>query len=318
MSTPTPRFDTAQLGPLRSVIARLPALQACIGNIVQFRLVVDANFVIQELIHRIRRPDHGPSAFEELIKATVIDVYAPRWLDMEMVTAIPKAAKRSKVSEAELHSKWMQFRTLLKWDETLCEPGPPSGSVCDPKDLPYVLLEQKLNADGILTKDAHIARLGGHPLTLDFVFTTRNYARSAVTNVSIRVMGVVVPTVAVMAVVELLRRIAHGFGALPNPAKALLVVVGAIALLYPTSRKWIMNRCVDTYKLMQPPMDELMQIAGTLAATSAVAEAQASLHLQEATRVIRLKRSVVVASPRVRRRRARRSSRSTSPVAEST
>src|SRR5437879_3132155 len=90
-TTSTLRFDTGQLGPLRQVIARIPALQELTRDIVTFRLVVDANFVIQELIHRIRCPHHGLSAFEELVKATVIDVYAPRWLDTEMVTAIPKA-----------------------------------------------------------------------------------------------------------------------------------------------------------------------------------------------------------------------------------
>lgn len=300
----TLRFDTGQLGVLRQVIARIPALQASIADIATFRLVVDANFVIQELIHRIRCPHHGASAFEELVKATVIDVFAPRWLDTEVTTsAIPKAAKRSKVSELDLRAKWAEFRTLLKWDDSLHEPSVASSTCCDPDDLPYVLLEQKLNADGILSKDRDIARMGGHPLTLDFVLSTRKYARSAVTTASIRVMGVVLPALALLALMDLLRSMVRIFGALPDAVKVLVIVGGAIALLHPGSRKWLADRCADAWITMEPALNGLTQLITTLAATGTAAETQAFIHLQEATRVIRPKRGFIVATPRVRHRR---------------
>jgi hypothetical protein len=97
-------FDTAQIAALRGVVARFSELRAAIGDIVQFRVIVDANFVIQTLIHRVRFPARGATAtaIEELVRATVLDVVAPRWLESELVSAIPKASKRSKVSEAEL------------------------------------------------------------------------------------------------------------------------------------------------------------------------------------------------------------------------
>jgi predicted nucleic acid-binding protein len=317
VDTSTLRFDTGQIGPLRKLLEQVPSLRASMGDFVRFRLVVDANFVIQELIHRIRAPHHGASAFEELVKATVIDVFAPRWLETEMVSsAIPKAAKRRKVSEIELLARWLEFRALLKWDESLREPGTPS-SGCDPKDLPYVLLQQKLNADGILSKDAHIARMGGHPLTLDFVFSTRNYARSAVTTVTIRVMGTVLGTVAIMALVDLLRSITRAFATLPNPIKALLLIGGAIALLHPASRRWLADRCADACTMIEPAARGVMECVTALAATSAAAESRASAHLVEATRAVRPKRNSIGVAPRARRRRSRArvpSATSTSPI----
>jgi predicted nucleic acid-binding protein len=300
------RFDTAQIGPLREIVAQIPALRALIGDILRLRLVVDANFVIGELIHRVRHPDRGASAFEELVKATVIDVFAPRWLETEMTTStIPKAAKRSKVSETELRARWAEFRGLLKWDNSLRVPGVASSECCDPKDLPYILLQHKVNADGILTKDPHIARMGGHALTLDFVFSARGYARSAVTTVSIRVMGVVLPGVALMLLAELLRSVARLFGSLRDPVKALILVGGVVAFLHPNSRRWIADRCCDAYAMIAPAQQAFLEIVASLAAIGSAAEVQASRQLQEVTKAIR-PRYAVAGSPSARRRRRTR------------
>jgi len=82
MSRQLPRFDTAQIGPLRELLKKLSTLKVLIANIVLFRVVVDANYVVQSLIYRVHHRDRGATALEEMVKATVIDVFAPRWLDM--------------------------------------------------------------------------------------------------------------------------------------------------------------------------------------------------------------------------------------------
>jgi predicted nucleic acid-binding protein len=306
MITPTSRFDTAQIGPMRKFVAQIPALQASIGNIAQLRLIVDANFVVGELIYRVRHPHRGATALEELVKSTVIEAFAPRWLDTEMTTStIPKAAKRSKVSEFELRARWAEFRMLLKWDDSLREPGTTSNTCCDPKDLPYIRLQQKVNADGILSKDAHIARMGGHPLTLDFVLTARGYARSAVTTMSIRVMGVVLPCAALMTVAEAVRSLARVFVRFPEPIKAMIILGGTIAVLHPGGRKWISERCADACLVIAPAWQAVLQLASDLSATSAAAEAQALHQLHEINKAIRPRRSTLASVPAKRRRRAR-------------
>jgi hypothetical protein len=101
-----------------------------------------------------------------------------------MVSAIPQATAKCNVPAATLWERWNEYSALLVWDETLREPGSASSDCCDPKDLPYVLLERKIGANGTLTKDPHIAKLGGHPLTLDFVLSARGYARTVVVAVN--------------------------------------------------------------------------------------------------------------------------------------
>jgi hypothetical protein len=85
--SPSVRFDTSQIGRLREILERFSTLKQIVGDFVRFRVVIDANFVIQELIQRVRFPERC-TALEELILATVIDAYAPRWLDEEMVSAV--------------------------------------------------------------------------------------------------------------------------------------------------------------------------------------------------------------------------------------
>lgn len=288
MDTSTIRFDTAHLGILRQLAARIPFLQASIGDVVKLRLVVDANFVIAELIYRSRYPNRGATAFEELVRATVIDVFAPRWLDTEMTTsAIPKAARRSKVSERDLRARWSDFRALLKWDESLRRPGVASSTCCDPKDLPYVRLQNKLDADGILTRDADINRMGGHPLTLDFVLSTRAYARSAVTTISIRALGFVLPSLSLIAGAKLLKQLGYGFARLPEPIRAFIIICGITALIHPVSRKWLADRCSDALIAVAPALQALPELVARLAAINATAEVEASNRRQEVLSAIR-------------------------------
>jgi hypothetical protein len=303
MSQQLPRFDTAQIGPLRELLKKLSTLKALIAEIVLFRVVVDANYVVQSLIYRVRHPDRGATALEEMVKATVIDVFAPRWLDIEMASAIRQAAAKTQLSEAELWARWLEFRPILKWDDSLREPAPESSECRDPKDHPYVILEKRLEADGILSKDPHIAQMGGHPLTLDFILSARSYARAVVTTVSIRVLGTVLPAVVAMALVDLLRRMGRAFGALPDAVKALLLLGGAVALLHPGSRRWIADRFADACTAMGPAWQGFTQLITMLAATSSEAQYQATVYLQAAASATRRKRSRSLVRPR--RTRAR-------------
>src|ERR1700724_3773808 len=102
MGNTPPRFDTAQLGPLREVVKKLFTMNIPICDIIQVRIVVDANSVIADLIWKVRYPERGLTALEELIKATVIIAHAPLWLEIEMASAIPQDAVKCKLPAAEL------------------------------------------------------------------------------------------------------------------------------------------------------------------------------------------------------------------------
>jgi hypothetical protein len=237
------RFDTRQLKPLRSILSRFAASNLQLANLFQLEIVVDANAIIGDLIYKVRHPERGATALEELIAATVVVAHAPRWLDTDMASAIPKVAARRKVSEKLLWERWLEYRSLLVWDETLVNPAATCGNCCDPKDVPYVQLYRKRNAMGVLSNDAHIGQLGGHALPHEFVRRARDYARAVTPVISIRVAGVVVPVLTAAVLVESLRGLIRLWLRIPDQAKALIVFGAIIALLHPNSRKWLADVC---------------------------------------------------------------------------
>jgi hypothetical protein len=107
------RFDTRQLKSLRSVLARLAASNVRLADLFQLDIVVDANAIIGDLIYKVRYPERGSTALEELITATVVVAHAPRWLDADMTSALPKVAAKRKVSDLLLWEEWVKYRSLL-------------------------------------------------------------------------------------------------------------------------------------------------------------------------------------------------------------
>lgn len=252
---PEIKFDTTHIGFLREVLDKNSSLRDAIGPIVQFRIVVDANFVIQDLTQHVRYPERGATALEELVKATVVEVFAPRWLDSEMASAIPQVAAKRKLPEEELWAHWMEYRTLLKWDETYLTASGDGESVVDPKDMPYVQLEKAIGAHGILSQDRHIEKMGGNRLTLDFVLSTRSYARATVVTLGLRVCGLMLGVVALKALMKLLQVFGRVIGKLPDSARAILLVSIIAALAHPGARKWIYERFTTLAATVKPVLD---------------------------------------------------------------
>lgn len=310
MSTLAIRFDTVHLGMMRSVLARLASKNVRLCEIVQFHVVVDANCAIADLVYRTRHPERGATALEELIRATVLVAHAPRWLDTEMASAIPQAAARCGVSGPLLWKQWAEFRSLIVWHEGLRGPGGGQEGCCDPKDAPYIELEGKLGASGILTKDPDVAKMGGHSLSHEFVLSTRAYARAIVPVVCLRLCGLVIPTVASAALVELARAAASTMRRIPDPAKFLLIVSALGALANPGVRKRLGELCAslcDVLAAAGPVVREALTVLVSLHAESLAA---AEAHLATAVSAVRPPRNLR-ARPRVRRRRARTRGRST-------
>jgi len=306
MTTSSVHFDTRQLKPLRSILSKLAASNIRLAELFQLEIVVDANAIIGDLIYKVRHPERGATALEELIAATVVVAHAPRWLDTDMASAIPKAASKRKVSEQLLRERWLEYRSLLVWDNSLTSPANTRGACCDPKDVPYVQLYRKRNAMGVLSNDAHIKQLGGHALPHEFVRTARDYARAVTPVISIRIAGVVIPVVAAAVVVESLRGLASLWARLPAPAKALIVLGAIVALLHPTSRKWFADVCERDATVLAMSMDVVSGVISDMASLHAqsLEAAESSLALTLAlTRRPELRHSEPV------RRGARRSIR---------
>jgi predicted nucleic acid-binding protein len=269
------QFHTSQIRFLRAWLARNSQLVTSIGQFAQFRLVVDANIVIQELVQRVRFPERG-TALEELIRATIVVLHAPRWLATEMESAIPQVASKRKLSEEKLRACWQDFQVLLTWDETWLLPPEGSGAI-DEKDLPYVLLEKAIAADGILSKDRHIERMGGNRLTLDFVFAARQYARASVVTVSIHFCGHAIGAVALRTAIGLSKTVLDLAARLPPRWKLILLVAAVVALIHPATGAWIGQRL----RSMGPALEQIALAAMKAAEAARTKAAEAKLHLSQ-------------------------------------
>ncbi len=251
-------------------------------------------------MQRVRHPESG-TALEELIRATVVDAYAPRWLDTEMLSAIQQTAKKRRLPVDVLQREWLSYRQLLRWEDSLRGPDGNCTNAIDPKDTPYVVLENKIAAHGILSKDAHIKRMGGHPLTLDFVLSARRYARGAVACVSIRFMGMLVSMIALKTLYETVRGIGQTLMKLPDGLKVLLLLLVIAALLHPGARKWMSDRSLEFCERLAPCWGVVLDVMVRAASLASEAHAQATVSLREASAAVRPR-----APSRSMRRRTRR------------
>ncbi|MGH8138463.1 MAG: hypothetical protein ACREVV_09745, partial [Steroidobacteraceae bacterium] len=250
---------------------------------------------------------------EELIAASVVVAHAPRWLDAEMTSAIPQAASKRKIPVALLWERWHEYRSFLVWDDTLANPGNARGDCCDPKDVPYVQLYRKCNAAGVLSKDAHIEKLGGHALSHEFVHRARDYARAITPVISIRLAGVIFPIAAAAALAESLRGLVQLWTRLPDTAKAVILLGALLALLHPASRKWLFELFQRAADILTVAMDVISNVISHMASLHAqsltAVESNLALTMALTRRPGRLR-----SAPRIRVREHRRRAHVLSPV----
>lgn len=277
-------LDTKEIVTFRRWLDKNPALLQTIQQFAQFRVVVDANVVAQDLIHKVKFPDRGNTALQELIQSSVLEVHAPRWLEQDLASAIPQIAKQQDLSEQRLWDSWPWYREALKWNEELCDA--PASAEIDPKDVPYVVLQKTIGAVGILSHDRHIKKMGGNPLTFEFIMTMRKYARASVVDVGIRVSGVMLGTIAIGVIQALFSAISTGISRLPSWLKIALVIAAVVAVLHPRTRIWI----AEQWRSFSPAaLNVWTEFAPTLVKFGKMVQAkriEAEAHLENALRSV--------------------------------
>lgn len=271
------RVDTGNIKLLRALLDRHREFLSSIEQFVRLRVVIDVNFVVSDLLQKIKYSGRGNTALEELAQSSVLEIFAPRWLETELSSAFQQVARRRRISESDLWAAWERYKVLINWDEEYDSIPKDFSHTDDPKDLPYIDLQNALKATGILSKDGDIDRMGGNRLTLDFVLATRSYARAAVISVGIRVSGYFVGAIAIGGFFKLVEALKDLLEKLPPKFKVALIVVVIIAFLYPNSRAWIIERL----KKLGPMADFLFQGMLTLSQLETEKREETKIHLAE-------------------------------------
>lgn len=235
-------YDSAGLSEMRELLDRFPAWKATFGEVLQLKVVLDANMAASDLIKKAKEPG-VTTAIEEGVQSSLFLLYAPRWLEKEMLSsAIPKVAKKTRLAESILIQIWSEYQSIIIWNDEFDQIDPDSEIDGDPKDLPYILLERAIDAFGILSNDKHIGRMGGNQLQFEFVLIARDYARAKGYSLAIRVGGASICTVSALTMLAIGAGLVEFVRVLPDWAKIALVAAVVLAIAHPASRNWLLER----------------------------------------------------------------------------
>ncbi|MEQ8694494.1 MAG: hypothetical protein RIC85_04100 [Gammaproteobacteria bacterium] len=260
-------LDSEILGTLRPFLELYPTLKQLTGQIAQFKIVIDANMALADLLHKHAHAGLRQTAIEEAVKSSAIELHAPTWLDKEMIgSAIPQVSRKKGIPESALLTLWAEYKEQIIWDDAFSAPAPDDTTDGDSKDVPYVALQRSVSAAAILSRDKDIDDLGGQRVDLEFVLSVRTYARATSYVVGIRVGGVFVTWISVGMLAQIVKLVVSSISRLPDGVKFALMAVVAFVVIHPQSRERILALFKDLGVLLAdawPEIEALIELATT-------------------------------------------------------
>jgi len=233
----------------------LPLLRAFLGEyeiqlsaffkIFQINIILDANVILAEirwLAIKRKNPD-ARSALMEVLECETVKAYAPHFLSDEIEKNVLKIAEEDSVSTEELLSYWNQYKPYIEFIDIEDPTEEELRAAQDPKDLPYIKLQNKVGAM-IYSNDPHITAMGGRAIDATIVARLRSYSRSAAVEYSLKFAGassILITQATVVAAFELTKMLIAQAKKIPPwgiAAGALLVVV---AIAHPKTRAYAVS-----------------------------------------------------------------------------
>lgn len=231
-------FPSDSLASFANLLRSIPALAIFARELIQLRLVLDANIVQQEIRFLLKRRNPAArSSLQEAIDAGVVIPLAPEYLDEEIEKYIDKISHDTGKPPHEVRVQWKSFRARLHVYRPVENTDP--SSAIDPKDVPYKLTCDELGADAVYTRDVHFLRMAV-PTVGDFpTIALRDYARHSSVSVGITVSAGLVLTISyasLRGVYLLIEKSLEAIGNLPGWVKLLLAAGVVAAVAHPKSR----------------------------------------------------------------------------------
>ena len=236
----------------------IPALAPFIHNLVQIRLVLDANIVQGELRWRLGRR-HKPAArssLHEAIAAGVVIPFAPTFLDEEIEKHEGRIADETGTSGAAVRREWQDFRALLHFYKP-SKQRPRRSAVIDADDLPYIAACAELGATAVYSRDRHFQRMNAPVICIALDTTLRDYARASSVQIAVAIGSTVTLTVSIEAIVAACRAVkcAVAWFERLNPAVQIAIVAAVVvALAHPTCREKLSSAWTTIKELAGPSL----------------------------------------------------------------
>lgn len=259
---------------------------AFLASLFQVDLILDANVVIRELTWatiKRKNPDVRSDLLEVLEVETVV-AWAPTFLEIEVDKYIPLIVNKGAKPE-ELREHWARLRARINFVDV---GGIPNDNLeyRDPKDIPYIRLQEKINAT-IVTADKDIAGMGGTSVPpIAVMATLRAYSRAAAVQVTFQVSGYMLGGVSLNALSGAAKffyskaRIAMA----KIPREVWLGVLAAlcVAIVVPASRAWLRKRLETLAGPLGIAVEGLAKVTTTLATEYGARKREADEALAEA------------------------------------
>jgi predicted nucleic acid-binding protein len=229
-------------------LASLRKLESFFGSAIvnarQLRLVIDTNVILKDLRWLIskRKNPTARTDLQEVIGSRTVIAFAPESLRKEVQAHITEIAIELGVSEVRLQHEWQKYEQVLHFYDPEPVASEASERVRDLKDLPFVCLSTLVGAAAVYTRDKDVPAMGALAITPEVISLLRDYSRAASIEITIKVEGAVI-LVAGIETIRLLFVLLSGLIAqsakLSKETRVALLLIGAIALLQPSSRKQI-------------------------------------------------------------------------------
>lgn len=149
-------------------------------------------------------------------------------------------------------SEWDEYKNKITFtevtDEMLHEPK--MGD--DKKDIPFIILHDTLNTNGILSDDTDIARMSKQAVSVDTVLTLRDYSRASTIDFHLRINGCRATAISIEALGTIFKAIGTLIKNLKNaPPTVHYILLGSAAsiLVIPSWRKKAISYLARTLKI---------------------------------------------------------------------
>jgi len=222
------------------------------STIVQATVILDANIIVKELIWLCRRRKNqtARSTLLELLECTAVKAYAPTFLKQEMESNIQDLHQELGLDSVHMKETWSRYQAHI----TFINVGGPDASypdVTDPKDVPYLKLQQKLDVP-VVSDDPHLTQMGATVIQIQLFPPLRSYARQRAVEFQLKVVGIgaVFGTViAAKLAFDAAKATTRAIANLPRPVQIIGGLAVLAAFIHPTSRRWIFDRLDDTARI---------------------------------------------------------------------
>jgi len=228
------------------------------GGVKQYKIVFDANMVLADMKFMFENPNQ-PTLLETLAKQTIITPCAPGWLVSELKcgTSVKEFLRaQPHMCSEDLWRQWPRILQHLKIDKSYAYPlrarlcGSP-----DLKDEPYISMANDLNALGVLSRDKGCSGLNLRHLRRGDIRPLGELADLLESIVGVRLFLFGVPIAGTYGLAAGAGALYKQAGKLPTAGKYALggaAAITAIALIVPSSRKYLFNHVKPLASKMRP------------------------------------------------------------------